>query len=159
VVLFPWDVRRLCDGLGLSQAEFTSRYLRATPMAVGARNLPLLGEKDGQCVFLARDNRCLVHEFKPTQCARGPFGFFWRGERDFACMKDVRVPTSWSSVSADRELMIRNVREEERMYGKKLPELAKDMEGLADQATGESCPLEHSGERREETVPDDDQDR
>ena len=140
VVLFPWDERRLADHLGLSPSAFASRFVRKTGLAVGPFDLPLLEIAEGRCVFLGADNRCGVHESKPTQCERGPFGFFWRGTREYSCMESTVVPAQWSTLAKDKELIRRRFADGGIMHGKNLSELAKEMDALAADKARDTAP-------------------
>ncbi len=92
------DVHRLAQHFKCSSAEFAQRYCELSVVDVGQISLQLYTlkyTKNGQCVFLGEDNLCEVHEAKPMQCACGPFGLFWHGDRRYECMKDIDVPAEW----------------------------------------------------------------
>jgi Fe-S-cluster containining protein len=67
VYLTEADLQRAAAQLGISPAEFESRYVYRT------RHLLRLRKPRGsQCHFLA-DDGCLLHPNKPTQCRLYPF--------------------------------------------------------------------------------------
>lgn len=106
VLLFPEDIEQLSHGLGVSKATFLGEYTRGLASALlGTPRLPALVHEEGRCVFLTGEGRCGIHAFKPTQCRRTPFSFFWDGERSYECMKGVPIPEDWTSVDLDRDLV------------------------------------------------------
>jgi len=108
ILLFPGDTARLSSGLGLDEAEFIAEYCtpRLEPKAVGLPAVQELIAPEGVCAFLREDNLCSVQDFKPTQCARMPFSFFWpRRLGNYGCTQGVDIPEGWSSESEDRELL------------------------------------------------------
>lgn len=64
------DVARMAAARGLTEAEFSRRFVRR----VGER-LSLKERGNGDCVML-EDGRCTVYAAKPTQCSTFPF---WEG--------------------------------------------------------------------------------
>jgi len=107
ILLFPSDLARLSSGLGLGEAEFIADFCapRLEPEAVGLPALRELVAPEGVCPFL-EDDLCSVQDFKPTQCARMPFSFFWpRRLGNYKCTQAVNVPEGWSSESEDRQLV------------------------------------------------------
>ena len=61
------EIVRMSEHLGISVAEFRSRYLRR----VGFR-LSLIEKPNGDCILL-RDGRCTVYSVRPLQCRTFPF--------------------------------------------------------------------------------------
>ena len=108
VFLFPKDVKRIAAGLAISERSFIESYTfsKLIQTELGKIEVRFLRHVEGSCVFLAKDSTCSIHDFKPEQCQRTPFGFFWDGGRPFECMKDVELPDGWSSESSDEELIL-----------------------------------------------------
>ena len=106
VILFPDDIARLADGLGVSESQVVRDYCRPETKAFEAREITLtfLRDLNGACVFLDQSNKCTIHAFKPEQCKRTPFGFLWDGERSYACMETVFVPEDHATVDDDASL-------------------------------------------------------
>ena len=77
VVLDPYDVYRLCRGLGKNMNELLEKYLELG--VVDGNILPHLrmqGEKE-QCVFLDENGRCSIHSIRPGFCRLFPLGRFY----------------------------------------------------------------------------------
>ena len=66
----PEEIERLASHLGLSVAEFGSRYLRL----VNGR-ISLTESREDACVFWDPSEGCRVYEARPEQCRTWPF---WR---------------------------------------------------------------------------------
>jgi Fe-S-cluster containining protein len=62
------EARALAEGLGMGLDDFGRRYLRR----VGQRYSLTEDAQSRRCVFLD-DNRCSVHELRPSQCRCFPF--------------------------------------------------------------------------------------
>lgn len=106
ILLFPSDVQRLSQNLGLTPEDFRASYCSPTLVqtANGQLAVSRLRSRRGECPFLS-GSRCSVHAFKPAQCARTPFHFFWGFIPAYDCIKDVVVPGGWSTRSGDLELV------------------------------------------------------
>lgn len=77
VVLDPYDVYRLCRGLGKTMEELLEESLELG--VVDGNILPHLrmkGEKE-QCVFLDENGRCSIHGIRPGFCRLFPLGRYY----------------------------------------------------------------------------------
>lgn len=77
VVLDPYDVYRLSQGLGKNMEEFLDSCLELG--VVDGNILPHLrmeGEKE-QCVFLDENGRCSIHSIRPGFCRLFPLGRYY----------------------------------------------------------------------------------
>lgn len=70
------EVSALAAVTELSVHAFTARYTRLTD---DRRGLSLTEQSDGACIFLNRNNQCLVNDGKPRQCRRFPHGWSFPG--------------------------------------------------------------------------------
>ena len=107
VVLFPFEINHLAVNLGISEEEFKARFCTSKNIEIEGKQVCffyLKYDKDGACLFL-ENNACSIHAFKPLQCQRGPFGFFWDGRIQFECMKKTRIPKNWNTELEDIELV------------------------------------------------------
>lgn len=106
VLVFSFEIPRLARGLRVSKEIFLQRYCVKTELRKDGVQYEVyrLRYRDGSCVFLREDLRCGVHAFKPEQCRRTPFGFFWNGSRDYGCMIGVVVPRGWTTAKSDAKL-------------------------------------------------------
>jgi Fe-S-cluster containining protein len=97
------DVVRIAAHLGMGVPDFVEQRAARFEIALGEDSYEAfhLRFENGSCVFLNDDNRCGIHSVKPWQCRFTPYRFFYEGERDLWCMKDVEVPTGWTSGGAD----------------------------------------------------------
>jgi Fe-S-cluster containining protein len=71
VLLEGFDLPRIAAHLGLSEQEFIDGHTQLSP---SRRQLALLDQADGGCVFLKGD-RCSVYEARPEQCRTFPFAW------------------------------------------------------------------------------------
>jgi len=78
------EVGEIADFLGLSVAEFTKKY---THLTNDRRNLSLIENEQGHCIFLTEDNRCVINDVKPQQCRDFPFKWRFFGWRKQCKMK------------------------------------------------------------------------
>jgi Fe-S-cluster containining protein len=103
VVMNFADVERLAPYLGLGIDEFIAIHTERTEFTVKGRLYEafLLKFGEDKCRFLQPDNKCGVHEVKPTQCRYTPYRFFWDGTYDLWCMEGVTVPPDWTSQVVD----------------------------------------------------------
>lgn len=106
VFLFPEDSECISSKLQLSMDEFHSKYCNEEliPTDVGMIKIHSIKSKQGICPFLA-ENMCTIHEFKPIQCQKGPFNFFWDGVLRFECMKTAVIPKNWDSRESDLQIL------------------------------------------------------
>lgn len=77
VILDPYDVNRLCRGLGKKPEELLNEVLELG--IVDGNILPHLtmkGEKES-CVFLNEEGRCSIHEIRPGFCRLFPLGRYY----------------------------------------------------------------------------------
>lgn len=77
VVLDPYDVYRLCRGLGKTMQELLEKSLELG--VVDGNILPhlrMMGEKE-QCVFLDENGRCSIHGIRPGFCRLFPLGRYY----------------------------------------------------------------------------------
>jgi len=63
------EVDAIAAHLGVTPEQFANTYARLTS---SRRNLSLIEQDDGSCVFLGADNRCRIHPVKPRQCRDFP---------------------------------------------------------------------------------------
>jgi len=70
------DVDRLAAFLSLNAKDFADAY---TELTGDRRGLTLKERESGECVFLSRDNLCMVHDAKPEQCRSFPVGWRYPG--------------------------------------------------------------------------------
>lgn len=71
VFLSAADINRLCDGLGLSIAELTVKYLREISIG-GFKRVSLTEKENFDCIFWEKGG-CLVYAHRPLQCKTYPF--------------------------------------------------------------------------------------
>lgn len=87
VALEPGEPEAIAAFLGLDVYAFTERY---TTLTFNRRNLSLIEQEDGRCVFLQDDNDCRIQPVKPAQC-RG-FPFLWHSPRLEKACPALRTP-------------------------------------------------------------------
>lgn len=110
VLLFPQDITRISSRLNMDIASFRQRYVRSDKLIIDDClyfPIDVVRDNNGRCVFLLDDNRCSIHDFKPIQCARGPFGFFWdpSQQHHFECVRKANVHSDWNSCQLDKALI------------------------------------------------------
>jgi Fe-S-cluster containining protein len=109
VILFPKDIKRIANKLNIPLQSFKTKYCYSRELITEKKTLTLffLRHISGRCIFLNDFNLCIIYDFKPIQCTKGPFYFFWKeGECfNFECMKNVKVPENWSTYDDDFELI------------------------------------------------------
>lgn len=69
VLLEEADIRQLAARLGLAEPLFIEQY---THLASNRRQLSLVEDARGACVFLQPDQSCVVYEARPRQCRDFP---------------------------------------------------------------------------------------
>lgn len=107
VILFPFEIKPLATNLTISEDEFKAKFCTSKNTEVDGKKIDLFYlryDKEGMCLFL-KNNACSIHSFKPLQCQKGPFNFFWDGEMKFECMKKTYLPENWSTELEDIELV------------------------------------------------------
>ena len=88
VALGPGEPDAIAAFLGLDVCAFTEAYTRLT---FNRKDLSLIENEDGRCVFLQDDNTCRIQPVKPAQCKGFPF--LWcspRLKRECAALKAYR---------------------------------------------------------------------
>ncbi len=77
VILDPYDVHRLCQGLGKAPEELMSTVLEMG--VIDGNILPHLAMKGPQerCVFLNEEGRCSIHPIRPGFCRLFPLGRYY----------------------------------------------------------------------------------
>jgi Fe-S-cluster containining protein len=110
VILFAQDIARISLRLNMDIASFRHHYVRSDKLIVGDGlwfPIDVVRDNNGHCVFLMDDNQCSIHDFKPIQCVRSPFGFFWdpSGQHQFECVKKANVSIDWTSYKLDKEII------------------------------------------------------
>lgn len=74
VILTPYDVCRLTNGLGKTFEELIGNYIELNMYeGVILPNLAMHGDEEA-CMFLDRDGRCTIHEIRPDICRLFPLG-------------------------------------------------------------------------------------
>ena len=86
VRLRPDEPNALSLHMGLSETQFTEAYTRLTHDRQG---LSLVEKEDGTCIFLTKENHCLVNDAKPRQCTDFPHHWNFDGW-ELACAGAVR---------------------------------------------------------------------
>ena len=82
VVLDPYDVFRLEEGLGQSFQELLTYGLELN-VVDGVIRSKSENDRDGErCSFLIRKGRCSIHPYRPGFCRMFPLGRIY-GEKDF----------------------------------------------------------------------------
>lgn len=108
VVLFPRDLEVIPTKMRMDVQEFQEKYCNVTRVKTKIEeiNLYTLKYKLSKCIFL-NDNLCEIYDYRPIQCQRAPFSFFWNGFFDYQyeCLQGVCVPEGWSSEKYDNELL------------------------------------------------------
>lgn len=83
VILDPYDLCRLQQGLGKGREEFLAEGVLELNVVDGAvlPNLKMVG-KEERCAFLNGEGRCDIHQFRPGICRLFPLGRYYE-EGDF----------------------------------------------------------------------------
>jgi Fe-S-cluster containining protein len=110
VILFPQDIARISSRLDMDIASFRQRYVRSDRLIIDDDlwfPIDVIKDSNGRCPFLLDNNLCSIHDFKPIQCARAPFGFFWDSSihNQIECVRKADVPIGWTSYELDKELI------------------------------------------------------
>jgi Fe-S-cluster containining protein len=112
VVFFGSDVNRVAEFLKLDKVQFCEDFLDIIPSEerrgndkVGSVQMYRLKQKFLERPFLSGSNLCSIHDAKPIQCIRGPFGFFYDGILHYDCMRKCRNTSDWTSIDFDAKLI------------------------------------------------------
>jgi len=81
ITVTAFDILRICEKTGNPSNEFAflhePRLLNYDPELVldteDGYGRYLLGIRSHPCIFIGKDNRCMIHEFAPLSCRRYPF--------------------------------------------------------------------------------------
>lgn len=114
VFVFDFEVAEIARTLQLSSETFIDYYLTPYQLLEKPKRVQiyLLKHIEGNCVFL-KNNLCGIHSVKPAQCQRGPFGFFWDGNKRYSCMTG-DISNGWSSSQLDKDFIASNFFKEEQ---------------------------------------------
>jgi len=69
VTLAQGEAETIAAFLGLDVYAFTERY---TMLTFNRKDLSLIEQEDGSCIFLQTDNSCHIQPVKPEQCKNFP---------------------------------------------------------------------------------------
>jgi len=75
VILEEGEPEKIAAFLDLEIYDFTERY---TVLTVARRQLTLIEQDNGRCIFLEDDNSCRIQDVKPLQCQGFPHK--WRSK-------------------------------------------------------------------------------
>lgn len=104
VIIFPSDMKRISDGLGISSLEFANNYCIKDLLEYNVV-IYFLKNQTERCRFLSYDNLCLIHKFKPIQCERAPLHFFSNVWLDMPCLNNIQIDEEYSK-EKDRLLVM-----------------------------------------------------
>lgn len=79
VLVSQQEIDRIAEFMGIDVYQFIETYTRLTNNRAG---LSLIEKDDGACVFLGKDNRCLIEDVKPEQCRKFPSEWKYSDMRD-----------------------------------------------------------------------------
>ncbi len=83
IVLDPYDMYRLTEGLGKPAAQLLGESLELSVVdGIVQPNIRMAGETE-QCLFLNEEGRCTIHSFRPGICRLFPLGRYYNGEGGF----------------------------------------------------------------------------
>ena len=108
--MFPKDIKIISNRLNISQDAFKKKYCYSTELQTEIKkiNLVFLKNINNRCIFLEESNLCKIYKFRPIQCKRAPFYFFWDNKYSriyFKCLRDIKVSEEWSSSKYDDKLI------------------------------------------------------
>lgn len=107
VRFLPSDVARIAKHLSLTKAEFYRQYLTIRVEEIESYKFYYFAmeSKTKDCPFVLEDETCGIHEVKPEQCIRGPYGILYPTavSSDYDCAKDLNVPENWDTRKADQD--------------------------------------------------------
>lgn len=106
VIIFPSDIPSISKGLGISSIAFLKDYCKKMTLPSGLI-IYVLNNLTERCMFLTSDNLCSIHSFKPIQCKKAPYNFFFKHQNwnHLPCIHDNLLYESNSYLS-DRILAI-----------------------------------------------------
>lgn len=111
VMLTRDDVLRLARNFGLTKSEFAQSHVDFVSYSTpdGPMVAMILKSQGPRCPYLDEKDHCSVHEVKPEQCARGPFGVYYPSavSPDYECLEGLEVPQDWDTSVSDAELRAR----------------------------------------------------
>lgn len=109
VILFPGDFNKIATKLNVTVEALKAKYCHSIELITKKKTVTLffLHHINGRCIFLNKSDLCVIYEFRPIQCQKAPFHFFWDGERwfDYDCIKNVKIPENWSTDNEDFKLI------------------------------------------------------
>lgn len=109
VIIWPSDSDRIADKINMPTESFLKTYCypKEIELKKGKVMVHLLKNSDGACVFLSNENLCLIHSFKPVQCAKTPFDFFWDDYQvpGYECMGNVDLSSIRDTSGEDNVLI------------------------------------------------------
>ena len=109
VIIWPSDSIRIAKELKMPEEKFLKTYCypKDIKLKKGKVIIHLLNYIDETCIFLSNDNLCLIHNFKPIQCVKTPFSFFWdeRYIPQYKCMANIDIPSNWGTSVEDKLLI------------------------------------------------------
>ena len=109
VSIWPSDAARISNQLGLEKATFLTTYCDAKEIEInkGTVTIHLLKSIEGNCIFLSEENLCTIHDFKPVQCVKTPFDFFWDRLQPppYECLENIDLPLDWDTSESDNLLI------------------------------------------------------
>lgn len=78
IVVFPSDVKRICNDMGISKDEFLASRCDFKDITSGNKSTRvyfLKPDENNECFFL-KDRLCSIYKIRPVQCVRTPYEFF-----------------------------------------------------------------------------------
>lgn len=83
IILDPYDVHRLCFHLHSSFEQLLNDKIEINIVdGLMLPNIKMTQENDA-CSFLSADNRCMIHQARPSVCRLFPLGRYWEDEEHF----------------------------------------------------------------------------
>jgi len=70
------EISKIADALFVEEQFFIDEFTRILPNKSG---LSLTESATGACVFLQKDNKCAIHEEKPSHCRKFPVKWHFAG--------------------------------------------------------------------------------
>lgn len=108
IVIFPSDVSSISEHLNVSNKIFLQKFCTSKNICIESQNIRIFYMNilsNGNCPFL-NNNTCSIHEYKPIQCKRTPFNFFFYKELwEYMPCFDKTKDFDQTSYNKDMELM------------------------------------------------------
>ena len=83
IILDPYDVHRLCLNLHSSFEQLLNGKIEINIVdGLMLPNIKMVQDTNA-CSFLSADNRCAIHQARPSVCRLFPLGRFWEDEEHF----------------------------------------------------------------------------